>query len=279
MLKQLFAFVGEEACVAGLRGYFAKHAWGNTRLVDLMSELELASGRDLAEWTQGWLDTAGTDRLRLEATGRRRNRPAGGRSGRHRRRARTGSTSASTTGAGDGAGPASAGSARDDRRHDRRTRRGQRGPAAGQRRGPHVRLGAARRGVASRPCWTPPPCCPRRVSRAVAVTTAWDMLVWGELAAADFVDCVTAVLPGERVDSVIEPYLWLAVEAADNWSPDRLRDRLLAQVADVCLSRWRRTRSAGRSRCARWPRPPSPRTRSPRCAAWSATTSTCAGAC
>jgi aminopeptidase N len=38
-------------------------AWGNTRLADLMSELELASGRDLAGWTTGWLDTAGTDRL------------------------------------------------------------------------------------------------------------------------------------------------------------------------------------------------------------------------
>ena len=66
VLKQLFAFVGEDACVNGLRGYFAKHAWGNTRLADLMSELELASGRDLADWTTGWLDTAGTDRLTLE---------------------------------------------------------------------------------------------------------------------------------------------------------------------------------------------------------------------
>src|SRR5215467_10039027 len=66
VLKQLFAFVGEDACVAGLRGYFANYAWGNTRLADLMSELELASGRDLAAWTTGWLDTAGTDRLSLE---------------------------------------------------------------------------------------------------------------------------------------------------------------------------------------------------------------------
>src|SRR5262249_41157210 len=49
VLKQLFAFVGEDACVAGLRGYFAKHAWGNTRLIDLMSELELASGRSLTD--------------------------------------------------------------------------------------------------------------------------------------------------------------------------------------------------------------------------------------
>ena len=28
----------------------------------------MASGRDLAGWTKGWLDTAGTDRLSLETT-------------------------------------------------------------------------------------------------------------------------------------------------------------------------------------------------------------------
>jgi aminopeptidase N len=68
VLKQLFAFVGESACVAGLRSYFAKYAWGNTTLADLMRELELASGRDLAGWTEGWLDTAGTDRLSLDTS-------------------------------------------------------------------------------------------------------------------------------------------------------------------------------------------------------------------
>ena len=68
VLKQLFVFVGEDACVAGLRGYFAKYAWGNTQLADLMQELELASGRDLAGWTESWLDTAGTDRLSLETS-------------------------------------------------------------------------------------------------------------------------------------------------------------------------------------------------------------------
>src|SRR5262249_35449689 len=81
VLKQLFALVGEDACVAGLRGYFAKHAWGNTRLVDLMGELELASGRNLADWTEGWLDTAGTDQLRLEATADGSVLPAPGRGG------------------------------------------------------------------------------------------------------------------------------------------------------------------------------------------------------
>jgi aminopeptidase N len=73
------------------------------------------------------------------------------------------------------------------------------------------------------------------VSRAVAVTTAWDMLVWGDLAATDFVRCVTAVLAAEPADSLVDNYLSLAVEAADMWSPDAVRDGLLGQVADVCL--------------------------------------------
>jgi aminopeptidase N len=73
------------------------------------------------------------------------------------------------------------------------------------------------------------------VSRAATVTTAWDMLVWGDLRAADFVRCVTTVLATEPADSLIEHYLSLAVEAADVWSPDSLRDELLGQVADVCV--------------------------------------------
>src|SRR5262249_9848667 len=77
-----FALVGEDACVTGLRGYFAKHAWGNTRLIDLMSELELASGRSLTDWTHGWLDTAGTDRLRLDKCEAGGTVPRAGGSGR-----------------------------------------------------------------------------------------------------------------------------------------------------------------------------------------------------
>jgi aminopeptidase N len=77
---------------------------------------------------------------------------------------------------------------------------------------------------------------PEAVSRAVAVTTAWDMLVWGELPAADVVGCIASVLPGEHVDSLIEPFLGLAVDAASNWSPDSLRDSLMAQMADVCIT-------------------------------------------
>ena len=120
---------------------------------------------------------------------------------------------------------------------------------------------------------------PSAVSRAVAVTTAWDMLVWGELAAADFVRCVTAVLPDEPVDSVVEPYLSLAVEAADSWSPDAA-PRRPARAGRRRLPAARRQPGAAAGRPARaGPDRRHRPTRSPRCASWSATTSTCAGAC
>ena len=64
VLKQLVAHVGREPFRDGLRAYFAKHAWGNTTLDDLLSELEATSGRDLRAWSRQWLETAGVSTLR-----------------------------------------------------------------------------------------------------------------------------------------------------------------------------------------------------------------------
>ncbi|HPB71461.1 MAG TPA: aminopeptidase N [Phycicoccus sp.] len=64
VLKQLVAYVGREAFRDGLRAYFAKHAWGNTTLDDLLAELEATSGRDLRSWSALWLETAGVNTLR-----------------------------------------------------------------------------------------------------------------------------------------------------------------------------------------------------------------------
>jgi len=66
VLKQLVAYVGREPFTLGLRQYFAKHAWQNTTLADLLGHLEHASGRDLSAWSQLWLETAGVNTLRLE---------------------------------------------------------------------------------------------------------------------------------------------------------------------------------------------------------------------
>jgi aminopeptidase N len=66
VLKQLVAYVGEEEFFAGVREYFKRHAWGNTRLTDLLGALEETSGRDLKAWSAAWLETAGINVLRPE---------------------------------------------------------------------------------------------------------------------------------------------------------------------------------------------------------------------
>ncbi|WP_461174862.1 aminopeptidase N [Arthrobacter sp. Z1-9] len=66
VLKQLVAYVGFEAFIAGSRGYFRKHAYGNTSLADLLAALSAASGRDLAGWAEQWLKTSGISTLSLD---------------------------------------------------------------------------------------------------------------------------------------------------------------------------------------------------------------------
>ncbi|RGE18083.1 aminopeptidase N [Leucobacter sp. wl10] len=64
VLKQLVAWVGREPFMRGVHHYFAKHHHSNTELADLLTELEAQSGRDLAEWSGLWLETAGVNTLR-----------------------------------------------------------------------------------------------------------------------------------------------------------------------------------------------------------------------
>jgi aminopeptidase N len=64
VLQQLVAHVGRENFIAGLKTYFAKHAYKNTTLKDLLSELEKTSGRKLDPWVETWLQTSGVNTLR-----------------------------------------------------------------------------------------------------------------------------------------------------------------------------------------------------------------------
>jgi aminopeptidase N len=64
VLKQLVAYVGRENFVAGVRDYFAAHAYANASLADLLDALERSSGRPLAAWSKAWLETAGVNTLR-----------------------------------------------------------------------------------------------------------------------------------------------------------------------------------------------------------------------
>ncbi|MFR9726498.1 aminopeptidase N [Streptomyces sp. MS19] len=67
VLKQLVAYVGRDAFLDGARRYFERHAYGNTRLTDLLSVLAETSGRDMAGWAESWLQTAGVNSLTPEA--------------------------------------------------------------------------------------------------------------------------------------------------------------------------------------------------------------------
>ncbi|MFJ3963745.1 aminopeptidase N [Streptomyces sp. NPDC090036] len=68
VLKQLVAYVGMDAFFKGVQAYFKAHAFGNTRLSDLLGALEETSGRDLTAWSKAWLETAGINILRPEVT-------------------------------------------------------------------------------------------------------------------------------------------------------------------------------------------------------------------
>ncbi|MFE1754066.1 aminopeptidase N [Streptomyces anandii] len=66
VLKQLVAYVGMDEFFRGVQAYFKRHAYGNTRLTDLLGALEETSGRDLKTWSKKWLETAGINILRPE---------------------------------------------------------------------------------------------------------------------------------------------------------------------------------------------------------------------
>ena len=73
VLKQLVAWVGEDAFFRGVESYFKRYEYGNTELADFLGALEEASGRDLKAWSQVWLEQAGVNTIsaKLETKGGR----------------------------------------------------------------------------------------------------------------------------------------------------------------------------------------------------------------
>jgi aminopeptidase N len=63
VLKQLVAWVGLDAFVEGIRGYFKDFEYSNAEFKDLLMALEKSSGRDLESWAQEWLQTSGVNTL------------------------------------------------------------------------------------------------------------------------------------------------------------------------------------------------------------------------
>ncbi|GAA4868330.1 aminopeptidase N [Kitasatospora terrestris] len=66
VLRQLVAWLGDEAFFAGINAYFAWHRYGNAELADFLAALGEASGKDVHGWAEQWLRTSGVDTLRVE---------------------------------------------------------------------------------------------------------------------------------------------------------------------------------------------------------------------
>ncbi len=69
VLRQLIAHIGDEAFLAGARDHLGAHAFGNGELAEFLDAMGRAAGRDLGDWAQAWLRTAGADRLALDRDG------------------------------------------------------------------------------------------------------------------------------------------------------------------------------------------------------------------
>jgi aminopeptidase N len=236
VLKQLVASLGEDTFVAGLRAYFAKHAWGNATLDDLIGALSAASGRDLGAWVAGWLDRAGTDTLtagtdggslQLSVTGPsgEASRPhhlgvgvyafADGRSVLERREHVLVDVDAQPVTVPVAVGDGDLVLLNDD-------------DLTFATVVPDETATATLLDNAAR--------LPTALARTLAVTTAWGLVVEGRLATERFVRCATAVLAGETATSVVEPLLDLAVEASRLWTPEGQRESAMSLVADTCVS-------------------------------------------
>jgi aminopeptidase N len=228
VLHQLMRYVGEADFAAGMAAYFARYAWGNTTLQDLIDVLAEASGRDLDGWRAGWLETAGTDRITLRRDGDRLVLDARGPGGPPRPQVLA--VGAYGTDGGDRL-----------RRLDL-TQVEVAGPSTPVDLPPaDVYLVndqdltfATTRPETRDTIFATAAALPEAVSRGVAVATVWDMLLTGDATAAEAVRCLTGVLLVETSGWVIEPYLTLAADAAERWSPPSDRPELIAAVAATC---------------------------------------------
>jgi aminopeptidase N len=72
-LRQLVAWMGQPAFLAGINDYFARYRFGSAALEDLLDCLSRARGADVRDWAARWLRTSGVDTLAVSRPG-----PAGG---------------------------------------------------------------------------------------------------------------------------------------------------------------------------------------------------------
>jgi aminopeptidase N len=225
VLKQLGAYVGDDAFLEGLRAYFHEHAWGNTTLEDFIDAVGAASGSDLSEWERAWLDSAGTDTLVLAGDTMTASGPDGLAPRSHRldigcyadtgdRLRHVADVAVHTTGAATRVQLPDC-DLRLVNDHDltfAAVRSDQRSLELMLRRAGQL---------------------PDALSRALSVGTAYDMLVKGELGAEETLTCVLGVLENERLAGVVEPFLRLASKVARSFTPVDQVEAARSRIADV----------------------------------------------
>ncbi|WP_210503696.1 aminopeptidase N [Nocardioides xinjiangensis] len=227
VLHQLVAYIGEEAFVEGLRDYFSRYAYANTRLDDLMDCYSRAAGRDLSAWTRAWLDEAGTDVISLvgdelvvEPADDQEPRP-------HRLDVAVFDTS------GEDLVPVGRTS------HEVAGRRTPVDlPAGGLRlvnAGDHT-FAAVKPDPASLTAML------ERVQqladpldRALVAATAGQLLLLGDVAPRDVAASLTRALSTETSPALVEPFLAQALQVADRWAPAPESPGLLSTLADAVV--------------------------------------------
>jgi aminopeptidase N len=68
VMRQLVAWVGDDAFKRGVQDYFKRYRWGNADLQEFLDCLRRASGRDLTSWGQDWLQTTGINTFHVRLT-------------------------------------------------------------------------------------------------------------------------------------------------------------------------------------------------------------------
>lgn len=68
LLRMLQYYIGHDAFQAGLKSYFAKHAYKNTVGEDLWQELSAASGKNIADFMNAWITQSGYPVLSVSQT-------------------------------------------------------------------------------------------------------------------------------------------------------------------------------------------------------------------
>jgi aminopeptidase N len=64
VLRQLAAWVGDDAFMRGVQDYLGRYRWANADLHEFLDCLQRASGRDLTGWGKDWLQTTGLNTFR-----------------------------------------------------------------------------------------------------------------------------------------------------------------------------------------------------------------------